>query len=87
MNVKLFYFLDQLHSFSDGLLVLRNEVVVSFRKSLAESSDDAVDLDDRTDCKQTSEDNHVESLDEVHFCRCIHGVNPVDLDILPCRWF
>ena len=32
--------------------------------------------------QETSKDNHVEDFDHVHLCSLVHGVDPVDVDVL-----
>ena len=54
-------------------------------EGLAEGGEDAIDLHYRMDLEQTAKDYHVESLDEVHLSGCVHGIYPVDVDVLPSR--
>ena len=60
-------------------------MMVAFREGFPQGGKHAFDLDDRTDLQKTSQHDHIESLDEVHLSRGIHSVDPIDLDVLPCR--
>ena len=56
-------------------------------KGLAQSGKYAFNLNDRVDLEESAQNDHVESLYEIHLGRGIHGIDPVDVDVLPCRRF
>ena len=59
--------------------------MVALREGFPQGCKNAFDLHDRTDLQKTSKHDHVERLDEVHLGGCVHGVDAIDLDVLPCR--
>ena len=69
------------HADLDGLLVHRDEVVVTGREGLFQSGCHVLHLDDGLNLQECSEDDHVVGLGVAHLGGLVCGVDPVDLDV------
>ena len=76
------YLFDDLHTTLDGLLVHRDEFVVTFGQCLLQTLDHTFDLNHRSNLENTAEDNHVECLLITHAERLLCSIHFVDLNIV-----
>jgi len=74
--------LDETLANLDGLLVLRNEVVVTGGEGLLQTLVDELGAHDGFQFQETAEDNHVEHLGDTHFLSLLGSSNLIDVDIL-----
>ena len=58
---------------------------MALRERFAECRENAVDSDYRTDLQQASQHYHIERLDHIHFSSSVHGIDSIDIDVLPLR--
>ncbi len=59
--------------------------MMALRERFAECRENAVDSDDRANLKQASQHYHIERLDHIHFSSSVHGIDSIDIDVLPLR--
>ena len=73
---------NDLHSLTDGFFIHRYEVMMAFRKRLAQPFQHRLYADNGMQLQKSSQDYHIESLHVVHLSSRIHCVYTVDTDVL-----
>ena len=72
---------DGVHADLDGLLVHRDEVVVTGRKRLLQSGCHVLHLHDGLNLQECSEHNHVVCLGVTQLGSLVSGIDLIDLDV------
>ena len=71
----------EFHTFEDGLLVEREQVVMAFGQRFPQRLHHVADRDDGMKFQESAKDEHVETLHHLQLGRSIHGVDAPSLNI------